>query len=180
MEHIVVEALFEQHIEKTRVLVLDQTGISKLVLHSLNFVGKEIDFYLQNGENQDLNQDFFLLEESNFIDTKIFQPTLVFITREGSLEQYTDLLKGITAGGVLIYNEKDKVLEQAVDNTDNYFRKITYSQPEITNGNLKTELGNIPISNIGDSQKPYLEGVKLLCQQFGVMEEEFYESLMQF
>ena len=45
---------------------------------------------------------------------------------------------------------------------------------------LTTALGEIPLISTDESLIKNLDGIQLLCQQFGVMEEEFYEPVMNF
>ena len=41
-------------------------------------------------------------------------------------------------------------------------------------------MGEIPISTVDENLIKNIDGVKLLSQQFGVMEEDFYEPVMSF
>ena len=84
-------------------------------------------------------------------------------------------------GGILIYPEK---FEETAQNSENYFRKLTFGKSEIQNLNgaitLKTEMGSIPVNSTDENFLRNIEGIKLLSQQFGVMEEEFYEPVIGF
>ena len=58
---------------------------------------------------------------------------------------------------------------------------MDYGKPEreTENGNvtLKTDFGNVPISITDEDTIFCINGVKHFAQQFGIMEEEFYEAL---
>ena len=81
----------------------------------------------------------------------------------------------------MIYPEN---FEEKVQNAENYFRKLTFGKSEIQNLNgavtLKTEMGLIPVNSTDENFLRNIEGIKLLSQQFGVMEEEFYEPVIGF
>ena len=103
------------------------------------------------------------------------------ISEEINNENLSLLLKNITAGGVLIYSEK---IRETVDLAENYFRRLPFCDVEIKNQAdkivIKTEMGNIPLLSGDENFVKNINGIQLLCQQFGVMEEDFYEALMSF
>jgi UDP-N-acetylmuramate: L-alanyl-gamma-D-glutamyl-meso-diaminopimelate ligase len=65
-----------------------------------------------------------------------------------------------------------------------YFRKLPFEPAVFQKNNeqyvVASELGAIPVNFRDENVLLNLEGIKLLCQQFGVMEEEFYEAVMSF
>ena len=83
-----------------------------------------------------------------------------------------------------MYNEEDEEVVKIVENSQKYFRKLPYKTPEysIREGKvyLKTSMGEIPLSVFGKHNLLNMEGAKLICQQLGIMEEEFYEAIMSF
>lgn len=108
----------------------------------------------------------------------------VFKTFDDYTEQFKKFVESITSGGILVYNEEDGEVVNIVENTENYFKKIPYKTPkyEIREGRvfLKTDLGEVPLFVFGKHNLLNLEGAKLICQQLGIMEEEFYEAIMSF
>ena len=108
----------------------------------------------------------------------------VFKTFDAYLEQFRKFTESITSGGVLVYNEEDEEVVKIVENSQKYFRKLPYKTPEysIREGKvyLKTSMGEIPLSVFGKHNLLNMEGAKLICQQLGIMEEEFYEAIMSF
>lgn len=87
------------------------------------------------------------------------------------------LLRNITGGGILVYPE-----DTQLPTTENYFRKIPYSKPDFTNngGNLllPTEMGSIPVPSEYENIMEDILGLQQICQQIGIMEEDFFETLM--
>ena len=108
----------------------------------------------------------------------------VFKTFDDYLEQFRKFTESITSGGVLVYNEEDEEVVKIVENSQKYFRKLPYKTPEysIRKGKvyIKTSMGEIPLSVFGKHNLLNMEGAKLICQQLGIMEEEFYEAIMSF
>lgn len=148
--------------------------------------------------------DFMVLEGDEYLSSTLdprskfllYQPNIallsgiawdhinVFKTFEDYLEQFRKFLATITPGGVLVYNEEDAEVVKIVEQAENYFRKIPYKTPEyeIREGKayLKTEMGDVPLAVFGGHNLLNMEGARLLCQQLGIMDEEFYEAMMSF
>ena len=65
-----------------------------------------------------------------------------------------------------------------------FFRKLEFPGTNFLKSNsnfiLQTNIGAIPISSTDENLVQNIDGVKLLAQQFGVMEEDFYEPVMSF
>lgn len=108
----------------------------------------------------------------------------VFKTYEEYVEQFKKFTENITSGGVLVYNEEDEEVVKVVESSENYFKKIPYRTPdyEIREGKvfLKTDMGEVPLLIFGRHNLLNMEGAKLICQQLGIMEEDFYEAMMSF
>lgn len=177
-----MENTFSEFKNKTRVLVLStQTSVSKLLIEVLNFHQKEFDFYLKSSDFNNSNNDFIILETSDLAKATLFEPNIVLITSEFTGELIIPLLNKITAGGVLIYHSN---LNEVVDKSENFFRKLEFAEIDFHQSNstytLQTNIGAIPITSSDEILIKNIEGVKLLAQQFGVMEEEFYEPVMSF
>lgn len=108
----------------------------------------------------------------------------VFKTYEEYVEQFKKFTENITSGGVLVYNEEDEEVVKVVESSENYFKKLPYKTPEyeIKEGKVfvKTDIGEVSLSIFGRHNLLNMEGAKLICQQLGIMEEEFYEAIMSF
>lgn len=150
------------------------------------------------------HNDFMILEGDEYLSSPIdlrskfllYQPNIalisgiawdhinVFKTFDDYIEQFRKFVATITPGGVLVYNEEDPEVVKVVESAENYFRKMPYKTPdyEVVNQQvyLKTELGKIPVSVFGAHNLLNMEGARLICQQLGIMEEEFYEAIMSF
>lgn len=167
---------------KTRVLLYtSHPSVAKLVMAVIDFYGKEADFFLKNGINKKMGSDFVVFETSDLQNAAAFKPNIVLISGEINPENILPVLQTITPGGVLVYPEK---MKDIVESAENYFRKLSFTISEFKKNNdhfvLNTEMGSIPILSGDENLIQNIDGVKLLCQQFGVMEEEFYEPVMSF
>ena len=168
--------------DKTRVLIYTSNpSITHLFIEILNFYGKEFDFFLENESIQNEGNDFVILETSDLEKATQFKPNIFFISDEIKSNQIDSALKNITPGGILIYPTD---LEKTVEECQHFFRKLPFSSSLFLKNNqqfiLNTEIGAIPLLSTDENLIKNLEGIKLLSQQFGVMEEEFYEPVMNF
>ena len=171
---------YSQH--KTRVLIYSSyPKTAELVLHVLDFFGKKTDYILANGTNKTTDCDFVILETSDLQKAADFKANIGLISDEMGSGNLTSIIKNITAGGILVYPEN---MEETVDEAENYFRKLSFSNAEFkTEGDkilINTEMGDIPLASGDANLIKNINGIKLLCQQFGIMEEDFYEAMMSF
>jgi len=175
---------FEKIQNKTRIVITGnryKKEAAQLFIHTIEFVGNSIEHYTSFSEKP-AGTDFVLFEAE---DSKLqnYQPNIALITEINNLLLYENFLKTIVAGGIVIYNEEDENLVHLIENSENYFRKIPYKTPDFYKSNgknfLNTDIGEIPV-NISGENLSYIEGVKHLSQQLGIMEEEFFEALMGF
>lgn len=177
-----MENIFEEFKNKTRVLVLStQPSVMKLLLEVLHFHGKDFDYYLENGQFNNSNSDFIILETADLVKATLFEPNIALITSEFSGDILLPLINKITAGGILIYHSS---ISEMVDQSENFFRKLEFTETDFQKSNnsftLQTNIGEIPVSSSDENLIKNIDGVKLLSQQFGVMEEDFYEPVMSF
>ncbi|MDR6920901.1 Mur ligase family protein [Chryseobacterium sp. 2987] len=150
------------------------------------------------------DNDFMVLEGDEYLSSPIdlrskfllYQPNIalmsgiawdhinVFKTFDDYIEQFRKFTASITPGGVMVYNEEDSEVVKVVEAAENYFRKIPYKTPEyeINGGKvyLKTEMGDVPLSVFGAHNLLNMEGARHICQQLGIMDEDFYEAIMSF
>ena len=177
-----MENIFEEFKNKTRVLVLStQSSVIKLLLEVLSFHGKDFDYHLEDGEFKNTGNDFVILESSDIQKAASFEPNIVLISSEISDLNVHSVIEKITPGGVLVYHVD---LAETIEQSTNFFRKLEFSGTDFSKinsiFNLQTNMGEIPISTVDENLIKNIDGVKLLSQQFGVMEEDFYEPVMSF
>jgi hypothetical protein len=168
--------------DKTRVLICTSNpSITNLILEILNFYGKEFDFFLENESIQNEGNDFVILETSDLEKATQFKANIFFISDDIKSNEIDSAIKNITPGGILIYPTN---LEKTVEEGQHFFRKLPFSPSLFLKKDhqfiLDTEMGSIPLFSTDENLIKNLEGIKFLCQQFGVMEEEFYEPVMSF
>lgn len=108
----------------------------------------------------------------------------VFPTFENYVHQFELFIDSITPGGALIYNQVDPEVVKLVEKTEKPLKKFPYSTPDFTIEDgisyLQTEEGPIPLEVFGKHNLSNLEGARLICNQLGVMDEDFYEAIQSF
>ena len=174
--------IFPSFKDKTRVLICsDQPEVAKCVFHILEFYEKDFDFLLQDQSQKNSGEDFIFLESSALEIAAQFKPNIVLITSEIPKTKVSEIAQNITGGGVLVYPEK---FENLLDSLQNYFRKLPFQPSKVlpTNGILilETEMGEIPLQTLNEDLMTDIKGIQLLSQQFGVMEEDFYDPILSF
>lgn len=167
---------------KTRVLLFSKNpSVAELILKVLNFHHKHFDFLLANGHYREEENDFVIFETSEENQAASFQPNIALISADMEAEKIIPILKNVIPGGIVIYPD---AMENEIENSSNYFRRLSYNMSEFQKNKnqylLNTEMGSIPLQTKEENLVKNLDGIKLLCQQFGVMEEDFYEPVMEF
>jgi UDP-N-acetylmuramate: L-alanyl-gamma-D-glutamyl-meso-diaminopimelate ligase len=108
----------------------------------------------------------------------------VFPTFENYVHQFELFVDSITPGGALIYNEEDLEVKKVVESSEKPLKKFPYRTPEysIEEGitYLQTEDGPIPLEIFGKHNLNNIAGARLICNQLGVMDEDFYEAIQTF
>ena len=183
--------IFEATKNKTRVVISgDQkrSEITSVILHVLNFHNVQADFIIgENYEKASLSteNDFVIIEAKASENLENFRANIALITNisnDENIGNYKNFIYKITAGGVLVYNQEHKNLTDLAENSENYFRKFPYQKPAYTIKNfiffLETELGEIPLKNSDLEVINHMEGARYICQQLGILEENFYEALL--
>ena len=174
--------IFSSFRDKSRVLIYSKTPpITKCLVHILDFHEKEFDYIFADNFSSVSNQDFVILE-TNTLETVInFQPNIVLISTEIDVQDLPLIMENIVSGGVLVFPQN---FENEVENSNQFFRKLSFDDFEVQEKNgiteLQTEMGNIPLSFKDETLVKNLKGIKLISQQFKVLEEDFYEPLMSF
>ena len=183
--------IFEATKNKTRVVISgDQkrSEITSVILHVLNFHNVQADFIIgENYEKASLSteNDFVIIEAKSSENLENLHANIALITNisnDENIGNYKNFIYKITAGGVLVYNQEHKNLTDLAENSENYFRKFPYQKPAYTAKNdiffLETELGEIPLKNSDLELINHMEGARYICQQLGILEENFYEALL--
>ncbi len=164
------EFLYEQSKNKTRVVIggsHGKTTITSMILHVLNYHGKEVDFMVGaqlDGFDRMVHlteeNDFIILEGDEYLSSPIdrrpkfhlYKPNIallsgiawdhinVFPTFENYVEQFKIFVDSIVKGGSITYNSEDAEVVKVVEASENPIRKLEYNTPEYTIENGETLL----------------------------------------
>ena len=108
----------------------------------------------------------------------------VFPTFENYTNQFDLFISSIKPGGVLIFNNEDKILKQIVETNTNPIKKIPYESPNYKIENnityLQTEEGDLPLSIFGHHNLLNIEAARWISQLMGLDISNFYEALPTF
>ena len=150
------------------------------------------------------DNDFIILEGDEYLSSPIdrrpkfhlYKPNIallsgiawdhinVFPTWKNYVEQFSIFVDSIVEGGSITYNIEDVEVKKVVEGSENTIRKFPYQTPEyqVENGItiLETEEGSMPIEIFGKHNLNNLAGAKWICQQMGIDENDFYESISSF
>lgn len=150
------------------------------------------------------DSDFMIMEGDEYLSSTLdprpkfllYQPNVallsgiawdhinVFPTFEDYVHQFELFTESLTNGGILIYNQEDFEVVKVAQKSLKPTRKIPYKTPEhfIEDGvtYLETPEGPIPLEIFGKHNLSNLEGARLICNQLGVMDDEFYEAIQSF
>lgn len=170
--------------DRTKVLLFGvHPTISELIVFVINYLQKDIDYFI-DAQESDNGNEFFLYQSIDSTIATFLPPTVAFLGSSHVISDYTSILNQITPGGILVYPEFNTDLDLSVLQTTNFFRKIAFNKAEIIkNSNklsLRSDMGEIPLSINDESAAQDLLGAQHLCQHIGIMEDEFYEALIAF
>ncbi len=108
----------------------------------------------------------------------------VFPTFANYCEQFEIFINKIEEGGSLIYFSGDSEIQKLVTNSSRNIAFIPYSTPEykIENGvtTLLTTEGDFPLEIFGEHNLQNLNGARLVCEQIGIPEKDFYTAIQSF
>lgn len=108
----------------------------------------------------------------------------VFPTFENYVEQFRIFVRQIPASGALIYCQEDEWVRNVSNDAVEGVKKLGYGIPanEIRDGitYLKTEVGEVPLQIFGDHNLMNLTGARLVCNQVGITDAEFYNAISSF
>lgn len=208
------EYLYEATKEKTRVVIggsHGKTSITAMILHVLDYWDLSVDYMVgAQLEGFDImthlteDNEFVVLEGDEYLSSSIdrrskfhlYKPNIalisgiawdhvnVFPTKAEYVEQFKLFIETMTAGGILIYNQEDEVLEELVTTSKHPIRKIPYQTHPSTVDNGQTQLesdeGPIPLQIFGQHNMSNLSGALLVCTQLGIEPVMFYEAIPSF
>ncbi|WP_226064154.1 hypothetical protein [Kaistella polysaccharea] len=174
--------MFSKFQSKTRVLLFSKTpSVRPFFLQVLNFHGKQFDYFSSNQDLEISENDFVILESFDPEIVKNFKPNIAVVTSEVEQNDLNFVSNSMISGGVLIYPQ---TLNAEVEAPSAYFRKLEFTKTDYSqNGRnflIKSPMGSIPFHTDDEILASNLSGLQLLAQQFGIMEEEFYEAVMEF
>ena len=108
----------------------------------------------------------------------------VFPTFENYLEQFEIFINKIEQGGSLIYCNEDEELNRLCERHNSDVEFFGYGLPsnEIRNNEtfLNTDIGVVKLNIFGHHNLQNLEGARLVCNQLGITDEDFYNSISEF
>ncbi|MCT6868982.1 Mur ligase family protein [Apibacter sp.] len=147
------------------------------------FIVLEGDEYLSSPI--DLRSKFLLYQPNIALISGIAWDHInVFPTFESYKQPFISFINSISPGGALLYNEEDKEVVEIVENTSNYLKKFPYRTPKYIIKEekvyLPTHEGEVQLSMFGRHNLLNLEGARLVCNQIGIQNDEFYEAIISF
>ncbi len=108
----------------------------------------------------------------------------VFPTFENYIEQFEIFIQKITPSGTLIYCQNDEVLNRISDHAREDIKSIGYGIPahEIIDGTtyLKHTTDQVELQIFGNHNLMNLNGAKLVCNEIGVSDADFYSAIQSF
>ena len=208
------ELIFEFSKSKTRITIggsHGKTTVSSMILHVLDFYNVKVDYLLgaqiegfENMVHITDDNEFILIEGDEYLSSPIdnspkfhkynsniavitgiaWDHINVFPSFENYISQFEKFIETITDGGVLVFNELDKLVLDLVNKSEKTIRKIGYGKPdfEIVDGvtYVKTSEGDVPLKVFGDHNLSNLSAAKQICALMGVFDDEFFAAIASF
>jgi UDP-N-acetylmuramate: L-alanyl-gamma-D-glutamyl-meso-diaminopimelate ligase len=108
----------------------------------------------------------------------------VFPTFENYVEQFKIFVDLIEQNGSIAYCELDEQVKNVSESTRADIKRFPYAVPanKIVNGTtyLLTNQGEIPLLVFGDHNLMNINGARLVCNQVGISDGQFYEAIQSF
>ncbi|MBK7183710.1 MAG: peptidoglycan synthetase [Bacteroidetes bacterium] len=108
----------------------------------------------------------------------------VFPTFENYVEQFKIFVDLIEQNGSIAYCELDEQVKKVSESTRADIKRFPYAVPanKIVNGTtfLLTNQGEIPLLVFGDHNLMNINGARLVCNQVGISDGQFYEAIQSF
>ena len=169
---------------KTRVLLFGiSPALAAIIYHMLDFHTIVTDIVTEKHTRSN-GSDFILLESNDLVLSSEFHPNIVLLGTQTIPEDDQTLIENIAQGGILVFPEFIEKANKAAIASENFFRRIPYQPADYAvSGNhtiLKTPLGEILVPVTDAETFREIEGARLFAQHMGIMEDDFYESLLNF
>lgn len=204
------EYVFEHSINKTRIVIggsHGKTTTTAMIMHVLKTLGKDFDYLvgsqLEGFETMVKFSDapIMVIEGDEYLTSTLdpvpkflkYHPHIalitgiawdhinVFPTFENYVSQFEAFVSSIEPDGCLIYFKGDEELKRIADGIK--VSKLPYGTPHyhIRNGNVVVSgEEKYTLEIFGEHNLQNAEGAKLVCQQIGISEKDFYNALGSF
>ena len=206
------EYIYEESRQKTRVVVggsHGKTTTTSMIMHVLKAAGKQFDYLVGaqvEGFSQSVNitdaplivcegdeypastlerrpKFHFLFPHIAIITGIAWDHINVFPTFELYLAQFTEFIRKIEPGGLLIYNQTDPVLSELVQ-AQEFSRKTGYSLPEhwVEGGTTFIRLQGLTgkLKIFGNHNLLNLQAAWLAAEALGISAQEFITAMQSF
>lgn len=208
------EYIFEESKQKTRVVVggsHGKTTTTAMIMHVLKYAEKDFDYLVGariNGFKQSVSitdapviicegdeypastierrpKFHFLYPHVAIITGIAWDHINIFPTFENYLEQFKIFIEKIESGGLLIYNQTDKVLADLVASVDRKDIKYQpYNVPDFTISNGRT---SVTIDGVSQTMKVFgnhnllnMHAAYFACRQLGILTKTFLQGISTF
>lgn len=108
----------------------------------------------------------------------------VFPTESDYVDQFAAFLNTIEPGGALIYFSEDETLHKLVRDEKFFFKQFPYTTPSwhLEDEQIHIEFPeyDVPIQVFGEHNVSNIEGARLICNQIGIQNDDFYEAISEF
>jgi UDP-N-acetylmuramate: L-alanyl-gamma-D-glutamyl-meso-diaminopimelate ligase len=108
----------------------------------------------------------------------------VFPTFDNYKEQFTAFINSMEHNGMLYYYEGDPVLAEIVGKSDNNICKVPYKEHAHMvrdhSSYLLSQSGSYKLHIFGKHNLENVNGAKLICNQLGISDVEFYKAISTF
>lgn len=108
----------------------------------------------------------------------------VFPTYNNYVSQFEQFINLIEPKGLLVYCKDDLEVERIVKKSKHNIKFEAYTLPAHTIHNsqtcLNTKLGSIALEIFGNHNLRNLEGARLICNELGISDKNFYKAIMSF
>lgn len=187
-----------------------KTTITSMLLHVMNFLGVKTDYLvgaLLEGFDcmvQLSDAPYIVIEGDEYLSSPIdmrpkfhwYAPDValisgiawdhinVFPTFDNYVEQFKIFTDKITPNGALIYFEKDESIQEIVGQLRTDIKKVSYGLPshEIRDGKTFLDLGDlqVPLKVFGNHNLQNILGAKLVLNEIGISDQDFYRAIQSF
>jgi UDP-N-acetylmuramate: L-alanyl-gamma-D-glutamyl-meso-diaminopimelate ligase len=108
----------------------------------------------------------------------------VFPTQENYVEQFRIFIQNLSVGGCLIYCAEDPLLKSIAESSNTHILKLPYKTPEYKSDKgsavLVSESRKYAMYVFGRHNMQNIMGAKLICNQLGVSDKDFFEAVGRF